>query len=225
MQFELLQQRLNYKFKNEELLKQALTHRSFCRNNYERLEFVGDGILNYVVALTLYKKYPNLSEGELSKIRSALVNQDCLAEIAIEVGLNQFLLLGDGEIKSGGSKRPSILADSLEAIFAAINIDAGFNDARRVIEGLYAEKLKNAESLIFKDSKSILQEFLQVRRIKVPEYNVIKLSGPDHDSVFHIQCEVPELGLMVVANGKTKKEASQAAAEEILNLIKERNVK
>ena len=225
MQFEQIQQKISYTFHDIAWLQQALTHRSYARQNYERLEFVGDSILNYVVALSLYQKYPQLSEGELSKIRSALVNQDSLADIALKIGLSDCLLLGDGEIKTGGRIRPSILADSLEAVFAAISLDSDFESARVVVEALYKDKLFNAERLLLKDSKSILQEYLQEKRIKVPEYTVIELSGPDHDSVFRIQCEIPELEIKVVASGKTKKEGSQLAAEEILNLIKEKNAK
>lgn len=219
-----LQQKLNYSFTDVSLLRRALTHRSYGKPNYERLEFVGDGILDYVVALNLYQHYPNLSEGELSKIRAALVNQETLVELACMLELGEHLLLGDGEEKSGGRQRPSILADALEAIFAAISFDSSFEQARLVIEHLYQDKLVNAQKLILKDNKSVLQEYLQALKINVPNYNVVELSGPDHASTFKVECIIPELDVKVMAKGKSKKEASQLAAEKILQLIKERNL-
>ena len=214
-----LEQKLGYKFADIKLLKQALTHRSANIHNYERLEFVGDGILDYVIALNLYQKYLHLSEGELSKMRAALVNQDKLVELANQIGLGEYMFLGDGEEKSGGRSRPSILADSLEAIFAAINFDADFFAAKMVVETLYADNLMNAENLVLKDSKSILQEYLQARKFNPPEYRIVDLIGPDHDSVFQIECTIPELDLKMLAQGKSKKEASQVAATKILKLL------
>lgn len=216
---QALEINLAYSFKNIMLLEQALTHRSKSTNNYERLEFVGDGILDYVIALSLYTNYPNLAEGELSKIRSALVNQESLAEIANEISLGEYLFLGDGEEKSAGRTRASILADSLEAIFAAISFDTDFMSAKAVIEKLFSQKLHAAEKLILKDSKTILQEYIQSLKLPLPEYYILDIIGPDHDSVFQVECVVKELDLKVVANGKSKKEASQNAARELLNKI------
>ena len=206
------------------MLKQALTHRSYSKINYERLEFVGDGVLDYIIALNLYQKYPNLSEGELSKIRAALVNQNSLVEIALSLDLGAYLFLEYGEEKSGGRLRPSILADSLEAIFAAITLDSDIYHAKVVIDKLYQQKLVNADVLISEDSKSIVQEYLQKMKIEVPTYKVTKLSGPDHDPIFTVKCEIPQLSIFIEAQGKTKKEASQIVAGKILNIIKEKYV-
>ena len=221
MHQEQLQKKLGYSFKNASLLKQALTHKSFGRDNYERLEFVGDGILDYVIALNLFYKYPHLPEGELSKMRSALVNQDTLKELAIELDLGKYLYLGDGEEKSEGRTRASILADSIEAIIAAISIDSSFNEARLFIERLYIDRFGQASLLMLKDSKSVLQELLQSRQIKVPKYIVLSATGPEHDSVFSVECAIEVLGLRVLGVGKTKKEASQNAAGDMLILLKE----
>jgi ribonuclease III len=218
-----LKDSLGYSFKNEDLLKQALTHRSFSKKNYERLEFLGDGILDHVIALNLYNKFDDLSEGELSKIRAALVNQDALVAIANKIHLGHYLLLGDGEEKSGGRKRDSILADSMEAIFAAVSLDSSFECARLVVEKLYAESLDNIDQLITKDNKSLLQEYLQKQKISVPTYEIIESIGPDHDSIFSVLCTVHELGIKASAKGKSKKEASQLAALKILTELKERD--
>lgn len=218
----LLEHALGYSFKNRDLLKQALTHRSKSNINYERLEFVGDGILDYVMALNIYEKYQHLAEGDLSKIRSALVNQDSLFEIAGEINLGKYLQLGDGEEKSGGRNRPSILADSMEAIFAAISFDADFANAKKVIEKLFVNKIIHAEVLVLKDSKTLLQELVQANRYGLPEYHIIEILGPDHDSVFRVECVIKELDLRVEALGKSKKIASQNAAKEILLLLEKK---
>ena len=220
MHLEQLQQKLGYVFRNSSLLKQSLTHKSFGRDNYERLEFVGDGILNYVIAINLFQKYQNLPEGELSKMRSALVNQDILRELASELGIGKCLFLGDGEEKSEGRTRASILADSIEAIIAAISLDSSFNEAKLFIERLYQEKFGQADALVLKDSKSLLQELLQSRKIKVPKYTVISAIGPEHDSIFSVECAIDALGLKVIGIGKTKKESSQNAASDMLKLLK-----
>lgn len=220
---EELQEKLGYFFTDVSLLKQALTHRSYSKVNNERLEFVGDGILDYVIALALFNNYPNVAEGDLSKIRSALVNQEALVDIAKDLDLGIYLFLGDGEEKSGGRQRASILADTLEAIFAAISFDTEFEKVRKIIERLYKNKLIDAQNLILMDSKSLLQEYLQANKIGVPIYNVISSTGPDHDSIFSVECKIPELKINVTAKGKTKKEASQLAAE--LALIKIKGVK
>lgn len=215
-----LEKDLGYSFSNVALLEQALTHRSCGKNNNERLEFVGDGILDHVIALNLYNMYPNLSEGKLSKIRAALVDQHTLVTIANELNLGLYLSLGEGEEKNGGRARKSILADALEAIFAAISFDSNFSKVKNIIERLYVRRLENAEILINRDSKSLLQEYLQSIRAKTPKYNLVNITGPDHNSIFHIECAVPELDIKVHATGKSKKEASQIAAESVLKRIK-----
>ena len=217
-----LQQDLCYTFTDVSLLKRALTHRSYGKPNYERLEFVGDGILDYAIALALYNMYPALAEGELSKIRAGLVNQDSLVDLALQLKLGQYLFLGDGEVKSGGRQRPSILADTLEAIFAAISLDANIEESLRVIQTIFTTKLKDAEKLIKSDSKSLLQEYLQANRFEVPIYNVVNSIGPDHDSIFNVECCIVELNIKVIGSGKSKKEASQMAADKVFKLIKER---
>ena len=219
-----LQNVLGYVFKDISLLSRALTHKSVGKPNYERLEFVGDGILDYAIALMLYQRYPDLSEGQLSKMRAGLVNKDTLSELASSICLGDYLLLGDGEEKSGGRDRPSILADTLEAIFAAISFDTDISNSVAVIGKLYQNKLINADSLINKDSKSILQEYLQLHKIDVPFYNVVELVGPDHNTIFKVECCIDKLKIKVVAEGKTKKEASQKSAYLALEIIKKEHI-
>jgi len=214
-----LQENLGYEFHDVSLLRQAVTHRSYSKNNNERLEFLGDGILDGLIALNLYKIYPDLSEGELSKMRSALVNQDGLVDIAEQINLGRYIFLGDGEIKSGGRERPSIMADCLEAIIAAIFLDGGFNKVRDVVERLFYYPLREQQFGKTKDYKTQLQEYLQARKYRLPEYRIINMSGPEHDMVFSVECEVYELKLRATGNGKGKKQASQEAAYNLLNLI------
>lgn len=214
-----LQENLSYEFYDVSLLRQAVTHRSYARNNNERLEFLGDGILDGLIALNLYQIYPDLSEGELSKMRSALVNQDGLVDIAEQLNLGRYIFLGDGEVKSGGRERPSIIADCLEAIIAAIFLDGGFNKAREVVERLFYYPLREQQFGKTKDYKTQLQEYLQAKRYRLPEYRIINMSGPEHDMVFCVECEVHELSLNATGSGKGKKQASQMAAYNMLNLI------
>lgn len=221
--FTKLHEQLDYTFNNIGLLKLALTHRSCGRQNNERLEFVGDGILDYVIAKNLYTRYPYFVEGNLSKVRAALVSQDTLVEIANKIYLGQYLYLGDGEEKSGGRKRPTILGDCLEALIAAVALDSSDIQAAKVIERLYNEYLDNAEHLISKDFKSILQECLQSRKISLPVYELRGTDGPDHSMVFHIECIIPDLKIKVIAQGRNKKEASQVAAERALAQIHSSN--
>lgn len=217
-----LEQAIGYSFKNHQLLKQALTHRSFSPNNYEKLEFVGDGILDFVIALNLFKRYPQLEVGELSKMRSKLVNQDTLAQIGLNLKLGDYLILGDGEIKSGGKTRPSILADVVEAIFAAVLLDGTVEQAKTVVEGLFVNLLSakiDDENVFVVDYKSKLQEYLQAQKITPPNYVLIQRIGPDHESDFVIECQIPELKIKQQAQGKSKKEASQKVAQQILKII------
>lgn len=219
-----LELRLGYKFNNLNLLKQALTHRSYSKDNYERLEFVGDVILDLAISMQLYKRFPELPEGSLSKMRAALVNQDTLVSIATrQLELGDYLCLGDGEIKSGGKLRPSILADALEAILAAISFDSSLNVVNKLIDRLYQDHLVNCQQLLTKDSKSILQEYLQARRIPVPNYTIIDTKGPEHDNIFVVECIIPELAIQAKAYGKNKKEASQLVAEQILTILNKGN--
>lgn len=218
---QLLQDRLEYYFKDISLLRQALTHRSFGKDNNERLEFVGDGILDCVIALNLYLKFPELPEGELSKMRAALVNQDGLVEIGGALGLGEYLRLGDGEIKSGGRQRPSIVADCVEAIFAAIFLDGGFDSVHKTIEKLFVGKI-DRDILPLKDYKTQLQEIVQALHLDLPVYEIIETSGPEHEMVFTVECRLSALDLIAVGIGKGKKQASQAAAYKLLQLLQEK---
>lgn len=216
-----LQEMLKYDFTDVGLLRQALTHRSYGRPNNERLEFLGDGILDYVIALNLYQIYPDLSEGELSKMRANLVNQDGLVEIADQLDLGKYLFLGDGELKSGGRSRPSILADTLEAIFAAITLDSNFEKCRRVIERLFYYPLREQQGSRTKDYKTQLQEFIQAKRYRLPQYEIVSMTGPEHDTLFRIECNIEELNLQAYGEGKGKKQASQNAAHNMLAMLEE----
>ncbi len=219
MNFKALENKIQYTFNDTKLLTIALTHRSYSRNNYERLEFLGDSLLDYNISLELYYLYPDLSEGELSKLRSALVNEQTLVEIANYLEIGNYLLLGDGEIKNNGRNRPSILADVVEALIAAVSIDGSVYAAQTVIKLLYKERLHNVLSYLNKDSKSLLQEYLQARKLEVPIYNIIESTGPLHDALFTIECEIRELNIKVTATGKTKKESSQNAATKMLQKL------
>lgn len=216
-----LQELIGYQFSDGNLLRQAVTHRSYGRPNNERLEFVGDGILDCVIALNLYDLYPEVPEGQLSKMRAALVNQDSLVEISEQLNLGYYLYLGDGELKSGGRSRPSILADCLEALFAAIMLDSSFEQARTVIERLFYYPLREQQNSKTKDYKTQLQEYVQSKRLSLPRYNIISMTGPEHDMVFKIECSIEELELRAWGDGKGKKQASQNAAQNLLELLKE----
>ena len=219
MNMKPLYQSLNYVFKDVGLLQQALTHKSYSKINYERLEFVGDSILNYVLTTNLYQLYPQLSEGKLSQIRATLVSQKCLSALACDLQLGTYLIMEQGEDQSGGRNRESILADALEAIFSAINFDSDILTVSNVIKHLYHNKLCNAEHLTVVDSKTILQEYLQHRRLNLPEYTVLAISGAQHDLLFKVSCNIPQLDICVHQTASTKKEASHLAATQALNLI------
>ena len=214
MNEQLLQKRLGHQFKNVALLQQALTHRSHSGLHNERLEFLGDSILNCVVASILFDTYSNIDEGDLSRVRANLVKQQSLFEIAQKMELSQFLRLGEGELKSGGFRRPSILADTLEALFGAIYLDAGFDVARTVIHGLYAPILVSVDpTTLGKDAKTLLQEFLQSKKIALPLYNVVATHGAAHNQEFEIECLVPKLDIQVFGTGGSRRAGEQAAAK------------
>lgn len=214
--------RLNYEFKTPAYLNQALTHCSAGIINNERLEFLGDSILGFVIANALYEKFPEQSEGQLSRLRSYLVKGDMLAEIALELELGDYLNLGQGELKSGGFRRASILADALEAIFAAIFFDGGLPEAQRVILNLYSTRLE--DKLLnnnLKDDKTQLQEYLQAEKLALPEYTLAKVEGEEHDQVFYINCEVPGLSITSHGHGTNRRKAEQHAAKQLLQLLLE----
>jgi len=216
-------QRLDYSFKDETLIFEALTHRSASSNNNERLEFLGDGVLNFVIAAELFQKYPDIQEGDLSRLRACLVNGDSLADVARELDLGNHLKLGSGELKSGGFRRSSILADAVEAILGAVYCDSGFDACRMLILRLFKDKLINIpdpESL--KDAKTRLQELLQSRRIALPVYNILKVSGKAHSQTFLIECRIDELECATQGEGRSRRKAEQIAAELAFELMQER---
>jgi ribonuclease-3 len=204
-------------FRRPELLQHALTHRSFGAPHNERLEFVGDAVLNCVVGAALYERFPALSEGDLSRVRASLVNQEMLARVARRLELGAHLKLGEGEHRSGGADRPSILADALEAIFGAVFVDAGFEAARDVIVGSYGTILSAADpALLGKDAKTRLQEWLQARRVSVPEYAIIGTTGDAHAQTFEVECRIPALDVVTVGRGSSRRIAEQVAADEAI---------
>ncbi len=204
---------LGHTFHRPELLRQALTHRSFASEHNERLEFIGDGVLNCAIALMLYERFPQMSEGELSRMRSALVNRDTLHRHAAALGLGASIRLGEGELRSGGAARPSILADALEALFGAIFLDGGFGDAYAAIERLYAAEVSDADTgAIAKDPKTRLQEWLQARRLPVPDYAIVRIEGEAHLQSFEVACRIPALGISVNGTGANRRAAEQVAA-------------
>lgn len=213
----LLEQRIDHKFTDPALLDQAVTHRSHSGKHNERLEFLGDSVLNFVVADLLYQRYERLDEGDLSRIRANLVKQSALADIAQTLALSEFLRLGEGELKSGGYRRPSILADALEAIFGAVFLDSGFDEARRVIRRLYEPVLESVDPhTLGKDAKTLLQEFLQGRKLPLPVYTVLAIHGAAHDQQFELQCSIAPLNIQVTATGGSRRAAEQLAAAEAL---------
>ena len=215
-----LKQSLAYAFEDEQLLKQALTHRSAPGPNNERLEFLGDSVLQLVASELVFEKTPNASEGQLSRLRSTLVKDTTLAEIAADLGVGEFLILGSGEKKSGGHRRSSILADALEAIFGAIYLDAGLEGARQVIHNAFGERLHDLpEAADLRDPKSRLQEHLQGRKMALPDYAVQNISGKAHKQSFEVSCSIAELDAVTVGAGLTRRDAEQEAALAMLDKI------
>jgi len=212
-----LERRLGYSFANPALASQALTHRSFGTPHNERLEFLGDGLLNCAVAILLYERFPDLPEGDLSRLRAALVNQAALSGVALGLGLGDRLRLGEGELKSGGFRRPSILADALEALLGAVFLDGGFDAVKGAVAQLLADRLERAEGLpVAKDPKTALQEHLQARRLALPRYAVLKTEGEAHDQTFTVECRVDDLGIVAQGKGASRRAAEQAAAIALL---------
>lgn len=222
MKYKKLQERLSYQFQNADLLMRALTHRSYSTQHNERLEFLGDSILNFSVAALLFKMLREQDEGDLSRIRASLVNQQTLADLATQLDLAEVLLLGEGELKSGGFRRPSILADAMEAIFGAIYLDSGVvEQAQQVIERLYIPLLEDADfSTLGKDAKTLLQELLQARKLALPQYTVLATTGAAHDQLFEVECSVPDLNLSASAMGASRRAAEQSAAKLVIEQLK-----
>jgi ribonuclease-3 len=204
---------LGHVFRQPELLRQALTHRSFAVEHNERLEFIGDGVLNCAIALMLYQRFPRMSEGELSRMRAALVNRETLHRHAAALELGRSIRLGEGELRSGGPARPSILADALEALFGAIFLDGGFDAAYAAIERVYAGDVSGAGTeSIGKDPKTQLQEWLQGRHLAVPEYAIVGVEGEAHQQTFEVECRIPALDITATGTGSSRRAAEQAAA-------------
>lgn len=221
MNADALCRQLGYCFSSAELLRQALTHRSYGGSNNERLEFLGDSVLNCVTATRLYQLYSKVAEGDLSRMRAHLVKEATLSDIAASLKLGDYLLLGEGELKSGGFRRPSILADGLEAIFGAIYLDSGFVEAERVINRLYEPLVKTLDpKTLGKDPKTLLQEYLQGRKIALPQYNVITITGEAHEQHFEVECIIPGLDIRAMGQGGSRRSAEQAAADNILQGLK-----
>lgn len=215
-----IEKQLGHTFKNPALLEQALTHRSFSARNNERFEFVGDAILNYTVAKMLFDAFPDLPEGSLSRIRANLVNQDTLAGIAAAINVGDALFLGPGELKSGGFRRPSILADAMEAMFAAVSFDADFNTAEQTVRRLFAGKVAHADTgKRAKDAKTLLQETLQAQRLALPKYRIEAQHGEGGDAAFTVSCDLGDLGCITTAKAGSRRAAEQNAAKQALDWL------
>jgi ribonuclease-3 len=204
---------IGYQFINENLLQEALTHRSASAVNNERIEFLGDSVLNFVIAEELYRRYPDVAEGDLSRLRATLVKKEGLARIAHDLGLSHYLILGSGELKSGGYRRDSILADTVEAIFGAVYLDAGFDRCRQLILQMYQKQLHDIPALAeLKDPKTRLQELLQAHKLALPEYELTDVSGKAHQQMFTIQCHIREFSMTTQGRASSRRKAEQQAA-------------
>jgi ribonuclease-3 len=204
---------IGYRFTEPGLLIHALTHRSYGAEHNERLEFLGDSVVNCAVALELYRKFPELTEGELSRLRASLVSQPSLAAIALATGFGPQLRLGEGELKSGGAKRPSMLADAVEAVIGAAFLDGGFDAACAIVSRLFAVPLQELDPKTSgKDAKTLLQEHLQSRRLALPRYSVLAIHGEAHEQLFEVECEIPALAVRCRGTGPSRRSAEQQAA-------------
>lgn len=220
IKYQRLQHRLGYEFKEPKLLELALTHRSYGANNNERLEFLGDSILNFIIGEVLYNRFPDAREGQLSRIRSQLVKGETLAEIAREFELGECLILGEGEMKSGGHRRDSILSDSVEALIGAIFTETEFEICRAHVLRWYESRLTSVSlEATDKDPKSRLQEYLQAQRKPLPDYEVVETLGEAHSHIFTIECRVAVLKQAVRAQASNRREAEKLAATEVLRLL------
>lgn len=218
---QALQTRLEHEFSNPRLLQQALTHRSFSADHNERVEFLGDSVLNLAVAGLLYERLSELPEGDLSRVRANLVKQDTLHKVAVQLGLPQLIRLGEGEAKSGGQKRPSILADALEAVIGAVFLDAGFDKADRLVRRLFQDvEINPTMQAIGKDPKTELQEWLQGRKMNLPIYRVVGTLGAAHKQTFDVECEISEYGRAERGIGGSRRAGEQAAAAAMLAYVK-----
>ncbi|MDY6942385.1 MAG: ribonuclease III [Pseudomonadota bacterium] len=217
---DILQDRLEYQFRDAQLLESALTHRSFSRRNYERLEFLGDAALNLVISQALFERCPDLAEGDLSRMRATLVKGDTLAQIAQELDLGRFLRLGAGARKTGGFRRKSILADAIEAVIGAVYLDGGFPAVSGLIARLFTSRLENLPSVDdLKDAKTRLQEYLQGRGVPVPRYEVLEVTGADHEQQFLVACHIDNTDQSYTGQGRSRRQAEQRAAESAYQVL------
>ena len=215
-----MSRQLGHVFKQPQLLQRALTHRSFAPDHNERLEFLGDSLLGCVIAKYLYIEFPELSEGDLSRLRSNLVKESTLVIFAQQLKLGSQLRLGEGELKSGGCSRPSILADAVEALFGAVLMDDGFEAAERVVLNLFVPYLAKVDmSTLGKDAKTLLQEHLQGRRLSLPVYTVLETQGVAHDQLFQVECTIPALKISTRGAGTSRRNAEQQAALAAYQII------
>ncbi|MDH2925491.1 RNAse III [Nicoletella semolina] len=220
MQLERLEKKLGYQFANRDYLEQALTHRSAAARNNERLEFLGDSILNFAIGKSLYDKFPKANEGELSRMRATLVREKTLALVAREFELGDYLKLGAGELKSGGFRRESILADCVEAIIAAVYLDSGIDKAISCVSCWYKNLLNETNpSEAQKDPKTRLQEYLQARKLALPEYEVIDIKGEAHNQMFKVRCKIEKFEDVVIGVGTSRRKAEQNAAGQIIQKL------
>lgn len=212
-----LQQALDYQFNDQQLLREALTHRSASSKNNERLEFLGDSILNFVIAGELFHLYPESPEGDLSRLRSSLVKKEGLVKIAEDLSIGDYLILGSGELKSGGFRRNSILADAVEAVFGAVYLDRGFDDCKKLILKLYQKQLKSIpDPAMLKDPKTRLQELLQGRKLAIPRYEVSDVTGKAHQQTFSVVCLVDDLEIQTTGQASSRRKAEQQAAAKAI---------
>ena len=215
-----LSKQLGYQFKNPKLLEQALTHRSYSGMNNERLEFLGDGALNFIIAHQLFLRFSTLPEGDLSRLRAQMVKESTLCEIALSLNLGEALKLGEGELKSAGFRRPSILADAFEAIVGAIYLDGGYAAAETLVVKLFADLMQHIDpKVIDKDAKSLLQETLQARKIDTPDYQVVAIEGEAHAQIFRVECVIAKLKLRTLGEGASRRAAEQKAAQSALEAL------
>jgi ribonuclease-3 len=219
-----LQDRLQHRFGDPRLLERALTHRSHSAEHNERLEFLGDSVLNLAVASLVYARLGSLPEGDLSRVRANLVKQDTLARIAVELELPAVVRLGEGETRSGGRKRPSIMADALEAVIGAVHLDAGYDAAEQLVHRLYRDlEINPGMAAGAKDPKTELQEWLQGRKMKLPVYRVAGTLGAAHKQTFNVECEIPDLAVVERGIGATRRAGEQAAAAAALLALKSKS--
>jgi ribonuclease-3 len=215
-----LEEALGHPFRDRSWLRLALTHRSHGAKNYERLEFLGDSVLNCVIADALFHRFPEQAEGDLSRVRAVMVRRQTLYELAESMGIGEHLLMGDGELRSGGKQRPSILSDALEALIGAVYVDGGFDAARAAVLHVFDKVLGSADPSMFgKDAKTLLQEDLQAKRIALPQYAIVATQGEAHKQHFQVECTIAQLGSRTLGEGASRRAAEQCAAELALQQI------